>query len=331
MGAFAIEAGKQGLETANNVVNAGMGLLLGKINDKRQLKQQKKLQDMQMAGNKEMAIFNNAEALKMWDATNYAAQVKQMEKAGLSVAGMYGSGGGGGGATASQGSGVSGAAAPTGGGEVGMALQMGLMNAQIEQIKAATEKTKTETTKIAGADTNLTNATISNLAQDTQNKAIQHELMTIDKGLQEIELRLSTKNELNRELLQDDAVRILYSQVEILENEAGISTATKEAVIDEVKTRLAGAIIENELKKENINLTKEQIKAVAQEITQNPEYLDIAKRQVSAQELAVKNQFEIGVANAIITGITNAVGIGAVGKILKGNRTVVQGFGKKNY
>ena len=93
----------------------------------------------------------------MWKATNYSAQTKEMEAAGLSKGLMYGGGGG--------------QAASTAGGDgmqpsgprmnpVEAALQQQAMGLQLKQIEAQnklanaeTAKTLAEANKIAGVDT----------------------------------------------------------------------------------------------------------------------------------------------------------------------------------
>lgn len=147
---------------ADTAISAGMGLLLQGHNDRRQLRQQKKLQDLQIKGSKEMTDYNTEASRKaqmqMWEDTNYKAQREQLNKAGMSVGLMYGGGGGGGattGAGATAGN-VTGAMAPTGGGEVmamrQMSLNQKMQEAQIEATKAQTAKTEVETEKIGGVD-----------------------------------------------------------------------------------------------------------------------------------------------------------------------------------
>ena len=106
-----------------------------------------------------------ARNLRMWKATNYSAQAKEMEAAGLSKGLMYGGGGG--------------QAASTAGGDgmqpsgpkvnpVEAALQQQAMGLQLKQIEAQnrlasaeTAKTLAEANKIAGVDTK---------GQDLENK-----------------------------------------------------------------------------------------------------------------------------------------------------------------
>lgn len=150
------EAAAQG---AQGLLNVGLGLALEHHNDKRQLRQQGKLQQQQIQGQQQMALFNQGLQKGMWEATGYGAQKRQMEEAGLNPGLMYGMGGGGGQTTGSASANVGGAQAPSGGGEtmgmMQMALQQQMMQAQIALTRAQEEKTRTETGNIGegGVDT----------------------------------------------------------------------------------------------------------------------------------------------------------------------------------
>lgn len=144
MGKFGELMGATGAGAVDSAVGAVLGLALGGVNDKRQIKQQGKLNEQQIAGNKEMGKFNQELQMDMWNKTNYGAQMAHMKDAGLNPALMYGMGGGGG-TTTGSGSGtggVSGADAPKGGGEAMGMMQMGLMQAQKANIEADTANKK---------------------------------------------------------------------------------------------------------------------------------------------------------------------------------------------
>ena len=76
------------LQTGSALIN-GNPEAFGLNYDKKQLKQQQKLQDLQIKGNKEMINYSSEMQRKMWEYTNYGNQRKQMENAGLNPALMY--------------------------------------------------------------------------------------------------------------------------------------------------------------------------------------------------------------------------------------------------
>ena len=100
--------------------------------------------------------------MKMWEDTNYSAQLAQMKKAGLNVGLMYGMGGGGGTTASIQAGNVSGGNSASGSGEIGMGIQMGmqmaLLKAQKENIEADTQLKQKEAGYTGGAKTAETEA-----------------------------------------------------------------------------------------------------------------------------------------------------------------------------
>lgn len=153
---------------ANGAIGQGMGLIFGAAQDRRQLKQAGKLQELQIAGNKEMGQFNREQAMRMWNDTNSEAQVAHLKKAGLNVGlAMGGGAAGAGGVTANAGGSgsVSGQSAGDPNTGVGMGIQiasqLALQQAQTENIKADTENKKAGAGKaLAETDTEKENAEI---------------------------------------------------------------------------------------------------------------------------------------------------------------------------
>lgn len=146
----------QGAKVGNNIIDAGMGLLLQGIQDQRQLRMQKRLQEMQMSGARQMTDYNMKKQLEMWEATNYSAQVKQLQKAGLNPALIYGMGGGGG-TTADVATGnVSGGTAQNQGilglmqgqNALTTAAQIDVMKAQAENLRADAQNKRDENPNI---------------------------------------------------------------------------------------------------------------------------------------------------------------------------------------
>ena len=112
----------------------------------------------------------------MWDYTNYENQKKHLEAAGLNPALLYGmSGGGGATATGAQGMG----AGIASGHEMGikqqgrgMGLQAAAIASQIDLNNSQAEKNRADAKKTAGADTNLQNANIEYVIEQTSNEKI---------------------------------------------------------------------------------------------------------------------------------------------------------------
>jgi DNA-binding FrmR family transcriptional regulator len=227
-------------------VNAGLGLLLQGYNDRRQVKQEGKLLQQQQKFDFQKMDKNLDQQLKLWEATNYAAQVEQMKKGGLSPGLMYGLGGGGGTTAAASASGVQGGKAPAGQNEI-MGLQM--LNAQKDLMKAQTDKTKAEKDKISGVDTAEAQTRIQSLTQGIKNQKATERLTRIQGDIGEIETLVqegSYEDVIN-------TIRYTAGQAEktlgIMSNDKEISDATKKNKIDLVEGELIGLGIANELKR----------------------------------------------------------------------------------
>lgn len=162
------------LETlAPIAANAAIGLALGSHNDKRQIKQQQKLTDMQLQADKNMSSFQKDMQMQMWRDTNYSAQKEEMIKAGLNPGLLYGMSGGGGVTTGAGAASSHGTSAQGNSNEIMGMIQTSAMQAQIDLIKAQTEKTKVETAKTAGVDTDTAVVGIENTKQQTENAILE--------------------------------------------------------------------------------------------------------------------------------------------------------------
>lgn len=141
---------------------AALGLLGG-----GQLEKQKQLTAAQEESAKRLAEYQQGLALSMWDKTNVKGQVKAMKEAGMNPAAMYGGSGAGGQMGPSM-------AMPQGGqaatdvAKQQAAVQNGLAVANLDLIKAQTQKTEAEANKIAGIDTEEATGRVN--AQKFQNE-----------------------------------------------------------------------------------------------------------------------------------------------------------------
>lgn len=131
---------------------AALGIEMEKGQNRRQIRQQEKLQELQIKGNKEMTDYQKMKELEMWKATSYPAQMAMMKEAGINPALMYGMSGGGGTTVGGGGAGVSGAAASGSSGQGMTGAGMGLMmNAQVELLKAQKENIEADTADKLGS------------------------------------------------------------------------------------------------------------------------------------------------------------------------------------
>lgn len=164
------------------VVGAGTAIgnaVQGRRAQKRQQRNQLELMDVQQRNQMELNQQGKDLAYQQWLDTNYSAQKDELQKAGMNAGLLYGMSGGGG-VTANTGSGGSASG--------GQAQQQQLMDmsgiqnlatqiAQVDLIKAQTEKTKVETAKTAGVDTENTKA-------DTAGRLTQNEINKLSKEAQ---------------------------------------------------------------------------------------------------------------------------------------------------
>ncbi len=180
-----------------------------------------------------------ARNLRMWKATNYGAQTKEMEAAGLSKGLMYGNGGG--------------QAASTAGGDgmqpsgpkmnpVEAALQQQAMGLQLKQIEAQnrlasaeTAKTLAEANKIAGVDTK--GQELENKWQEVENRiqlskeSIAAANVTEANANAQKAVELWKQEMLNTKYLdktQEERVVKLVSEIALLQKEG----AVQDSIVD---------------------------------------------------------------------------------------------------
>lgn len=258
-------------QSVGGAVDGAMGLLLGGINDRRQRRQQEKLQEIQIRGSKELTDYQYAKQLQMWKDTNYSTQKEQLEKAGLNPGLIYGMSGGGGTTTGSGSGSVTGATAPAGGREaqdlMGMGMQRELLQAQKENIEASTEKTKAESSKIAGVDTKLGETQIQDLTQGISNKKAQEELTKMQTRLATIESKIKGDTIEEAISMIDWQEQQMHTQLDIMVRNNIIDKITMNDKIDTIKAHMLGAFLQNELTKSQIGKSNSEIQLNQQQIT----------------------------------------------------------------
>lgn len=282
-------------QTAGGVINGALGMALGSLNDKRQLNQQQRLQDMQIRGQEQLTDYNYSKQLQMWHDTNYGAQVQELDKAGLNPGLLYGGGGGGGTTTGSAGGAVSGAQAPSGGHEaidmIGMGLNMQLLKAQKEVLETQAQKNKAEADKTAGIDTTVATSQNESILQGVDNLRQDYELKKLDVTLKNI-------TNYEQQASQGDRLRYIATQTQtaiqqlgILGNDKKISDATVQDNIKRIKAEAIGSVLDNVLKQsQNVKitadtqLTREQYKKIANDIMLNWDQLSNEQKKTEIQK-----------------------------------------------
>lgn len=258
---------------AGGLLGAGLGMIAGN-----------KAASDQHKRNKELAEISKQNQLEIWNKTNAQAQVAHYKAAGLNPALMYGTSGQGG-QLGSGGTGSAGQAqVPTFDIMNGIA-QAKMMEAQKQNIEANTEKTRVEAEKIKGVDTDVASATLD--MQRIQN-----------------EIAGKTKEEATN-YIKDQAAEMLARAVTAQNNQT-ITEETRDDQVRKIKAEAIGALIENEIRGTQVNLNKERIKEIANQIQQRWEDLRLQGESI---ETSIKNTEKM--AEAMLWG----AGIHAAGSL----------------
>lgn len=355
--------------SGGSLISGAIGMIGGAISDRRNYKNQLKLMEQQQQYNKElgeinqgyakeMAAINQQYALQagkqshlynqqMWDYTNYENQVKHLEAAGLNPALLYGQGGGGGataaGGAVGNGQGIAGQA-PSGGSPqtvksqiiegAGMGVQLGLMEAQVEALKAKAAKDNADAEKTAGADTELTKSltALNKVEMDVKNMSVE-----------EIAAKAKYWGDLSTESWQ---------RARVLAKEADFREATFEDSVKKVAYETQGSLIKNLETLSNIELNDAKIRSLNENIA--IAWYNAATGRMNATTAAdkVANDLMIGMKEldikeqqllkdwiyqgihagvALLEGVTDIVKVKALIKAAsKGLKEVITKRGKKN-
>lgn len=290
---------------ANTLLGQVGDWLFGKKRDKRQLEQQKKLNDLALQTNKDMLTFSNeqSEAMqnRMWEKTNLPAQIQMAKDAGMSISALYG-GSGAGGTTVGTGGGSGGnvgAGQADGGVARGMlslqaANMIAMQKAQVENLQANTEKTKAEAEQIGGAQT---------------------EKLKAETGLTEVTTKIRQIEQDVARMTKTNAVDYIVSQAEKMTHEAVqagqqqvITERTMEEQIQRIKTESIGALIKNEVDRSGIKLNEARIREIAESIEQRWKGLDVDVENNKRTTEAILWGAGINAAGNLVGGITNILG-----------------------
>lgn len=232
------------------VAAAGMGLFNGE-NDRRQLRQQEKMNVLNNEHAKQMGLFNYDLQKRMWDETNYEAQIAHMKKAGMNPAYLYGMSGGGGTTTGSaSGSHQGGQVQQTD--QVGMGIQNAMQTASLELVKAQANKANAEAENLRGVER-------ENVAADTENKQWQSKLQKLAENFTSQTYFAAVKK-----LEYETNIQLQIMQRE--QNATFIDDNTVGERMQKIIDEAAGVAINNSVMNANKKLTEEQTNKVIGEI-----------------------------------------------------------------
>lgn len=229
----------------------GLGMITRGINNRDQLQQQGKLNEQQFSIDGRALARQKAAELQQWKDTSYGAQLEEMKRNNLSPGMMYGGAGGGAGQLGGSAASVNAPKAATPGNEI-----LGMTVAQRQLIEAQTENVKAQTAKTKGVDTDLVGAQ-ARLARNVAQFYVDTYEDNYDK---------------------------LKAEVAILERNSRVSAATEGTEIETRAAELAGLGIANELKKAQKDLTEEQMKATVEAVKQKWAEVSIKQGHLDLQK-----------------------------------------------
>ncbi|AXH75607.1 MAG: DNA pilot protein [Microviridae sp.] len=320
-----------GLQTASNIIGAGVNQLTAK----QQYERQKKLMEIQNQNQQtmmdkqqvnQMALNEQGQQIQLdtWEKTNFPAQMEMIKKAGLNPAMLY-SKGGIGGTTGGQGGG-SASSGSAGGGQAQMA--QGMQNINIMELKnqmAQNELLKSQKLN-TDADTGKKAAEKKEIESRTPTSGNVADTDISKKGAEITNLGASTSQIIANTQKTNAETNKLLLEGKILEGEANarIAKANSEAL---------GAELNNELTKSKTNLTNAEIEAVSVKIAQEAERIMQSGRALDQKDKEILiNTFKAEI-DAEYPGLWDTLGM-ALNKALltmEGISTTISGKAPDKY
>lgn len=281
-----------GIGTAAGAVNNIMDVAFSGIKQRQQLKGQKQALQQQ----------NDAQ-YDMWLKTNYSAQKRELEKAGLNPGLMYGEGGGGGTTTGS----ASAMPAPlhAQGMDIASAAQLALIKAQTENIKADTAQ-KQSTVPV-------NEATVPKIQQETLTGKAQQLKTEADTKLSELEGQFRTRTMEDNIMTVRQNLEKLGEEAQILLDNGAIRKEYWDEYINQTKAEWTSKLLQNEATKKGIELTDAQMSNMKS-------MLKVAIYNAETQAHGVKVQYDRLAWDKVIHNVSDStkIPIDIVSSILKG-------------
>lgn len=338
IGAAAIQAGAQ--------LGSGLLTMIGqKKREQRALANQKQLMDLQMQNQMKLNLQGQKIQQETWENTNYPAQMKMLEEAGLNPSLLYGKGGAGG-VTGSQGGGsaASGnAPAPQ------MMPNMDIGNsvrtaAEIILAKAQARKTNAEANVIETyggkeAETRITEAgyRMNQMAAVTENEKAKTALTNAETEWQNIQNDIANKtaDELVKGVLLNN--QKLATEVRKGLIDAKIAEETVDQAIQQIELTTVEQSVRILLQKQNVlkaeaetEESKMKRQGIITSLIQTWSALGLEERKVKVSELLSTFNTSIPMKLGQWTGMIGNILSGAkqATTVMSGGGITVKGFGQ---
>lgn len=246
------DIGAAAITTGSNIISDIFNMGSAESNRRKQVKSQK-----------ELTKFNADQQLRLFEETGYGAQVRQMENAGLNPGLIYSQGGKGGDSSLNASSGVD---VPYV--EKSNMMDIALKSAQVEMLKSQAEKNIADAEKTKGVDTDEGKARIENLQQGVKTAKAQEAWLKVETDLKAIEQYEKIASQEDRlDYIKYYTKQALHN-ASIAENEEWLSSETKKNKRDIIRANAIQGFLQNELTKENITKTKEEVREITNRINQ---------------------------------------------------------------
>lgn len=274
------------LSAGSTIANATIGMIGQRKREKRAMNNQKQLMDIQHKNQRELNQQGFDLQKRMWDETNYGAQMDHIKNAGLNPALMYGMSGGGGVTTGSQGGGsASSGQAPAPQQMPSMDIQQALMmSAQIKLMEAQAKKADAEADSTRGvegtkgaAEIGKINTEISSLTQGIENQKAHEGLIKAQTEMQNIDnmVKEATTNNVINEIIARTEKTVAEARQAMVQ--ADVDESTIEDKIDTIQANAVSAALQNTLTRMDIKLTGEQARKIGAEIYNIYRQIDLGK------------------------------------------------------
>lgn len=324
LGALAQQAAGQ---ATGGAIAMGIQRLGVNYDNRKQREQASALQDIQIAGEKQLMDYQNSKQLQMWKDTSYGAQKDQMKQAGINPALMYGMGGGGGQSIGGGMPSVSGGGAQSPGTSKaaanGMGIltsaQIGLINAQADAAKSQAELNRSQvpnqplTGENIKSDTALKNTQAQSITQGIQNQKAQQLLTESQTKAVNLANDITAASKYDQIATYGANLEKTINEVKTGLAESQVAEATVNEKIQQIKAEAVGAVLDNVLKGTQNDKLKQDIKASIRQLqqTDSQQRIEMAKagitKMLGERGLDIAQQGVImGILDKVIGGIQNA-------------------------